>query len=117
MVRGAAAGNPSRASLELIDDVALRAVDGRGFVSIRRRPALIVEVTARARSRQAEELSRVGDICAQQGAAQTCSSRDESSERSCGPSAAISPRQRLKPHKISGGHRRSRPKIPKSSSD
>lgn len=101
--------------LELIDDVALRAVDGRGFTfPSGAGSALIVEVDGTSEEALLEELSRVGDICAQQGAAQTLVARDESQrEKLWAVRRVISPALRaLKPHKISEDIVVPRSKIP-----
>ncbi|NTX03678.1 FAD-binding oxidoreductase [Myxococcus sp. CA040A] len=101
--------------LELIDDVALRAVDGRGFQF----PAgagsvVIAEVDGHGEEGLLEELSRLGDICAQQGATQTLVARDEGQrEKLWAVRRAISPALRaLKPHKISEDIVVPRSKIP-----
>ncbi len=90
--------------LELIDDVALRAVDGRGF----RFPpgagsAVIVEVDGNGRDGLLAELSQLGDICARQGATETLVAQDASQrEQLWAARRVISPALRaLKPHKIS----------------
>ncbi|MFP2904304.1 FAD-binding oxidoreductase, partial [Pyxidicoccus sp. 3LFB2] len=90
--------------LELIDDVALRAVDGRGF----RFPpgagaAVIVEVDGNHEEGLLAELSELGDLCARQGATQTLVAQDDSQrEKLWAARRSISPALRaLKPHKIS----------------
>ncbi|NVJ20151.1 FAD-binding protein [Myxococcus sp. AM011] len=101
--------------LELIDDVALRAVDGRGFQFPEGAgSAVIAEVDGYNEEGLLEELSRLGDICAQQGATQTLVARDEGQrEKLWAVRRVISPALRaLKPHKISEDIVVPRSKIP-----
>ncbi|MCP3161627.1 FAD-binding oxidoreductase [Myxococcus qinghaiensis] len=101
--------------LELIDDVALRAVDGRGFQFPEGAgSAVIAEVDGSNEEGLLEELSRLGDICAQQGATQTLVARDEGQrEKLWAVRRVISPALRaLKPHKISEDIVVPRSKIP-----
>ncbi|MFY2564192.1 FAD-binding oxidoreductase [Corallococcus terminator] len=101
--------------LELIDDVALRAVDGRGFQFPEGAgSAVIAEVDGYHEEGLFEELSRLGDICAQQGATQTLVARDEGQrEKLWAVRRVISPALRaLKPHKISEDIVVPRSKIP-----
>lgn len=101
--------------LELIDDVALRAVDGRGFQFPEGAgSAVIAEVDGSNEEGLLEELSRLGDICAQQGATQTLVARDEGQrEKLWAVRRVISPALRaLKPHKLSEDIVVPRSKIP-----
>ncbi|WP_426751285.1 FAD-binding oxidoreductase [Myxococcus sp. Y35] len=90
--------------LELIDDVALRAVGGRGFqFPPGAGSAVIVEVDGNGREGLLTELSQLGDICARQGATETLVAQDASQrEKLWAARRVISPALRaLKPHKIS----------------
>lgn len=101
--------------LELIDEVALRAVDGRGFhFPPGAGAAVIAEVDGNNEDGLLAELSQLGDICAQQGATQTLAAQDDSQrEKLWAARRAISPALRaLKPHKISEDIVVPRSKIP-----
>ncbi len=101
--------------LELIDEVALRAVDGRGFhFPPGAGAAVIAEVDGNNEEGLLAELSQLGDICAQQGATQTLAAQDDSQrEKLWAARRAISPALRaLKPHKISEDIVVPRSKIP-----
>ncbi|GHG72358.1 FAD-linked oxidase C-terminal domain-containing protein [Comamonas sp. JC664] len=90
--------------LELIDDVALRAVDGRGFqFPPGAGSAVIVEVDGNGREGLLAELSQLGDLCARQGATETLVAQDASQrEKLWAARRVISPALRaLKPRKIS----------------
>jgi len=90
--------------LELIDDVALRAVDGRGFhFPPGAGAAVIAEVDGNNEDGLLVELAQLGDLCAQQGATQTLVAQDDSQrEKLWAARRSISPALRaLKPHKIS----------------
>lgn len=90
--------------LELIDDVALRAVDGRGFhFPPGAGSAVIIEVDGHHEEGLLAELAQLGDICAQQGATQALVAQDDSQrEKLWAARRAISPALRaLKPHKVS----------------
>jgi glycolate oxidase len=91
-------------TLELIDDVALRAVDGRGFhFPPGAGSALIVEVDGNAEEGLFAELAQLGALCEAGGARQVLVAQDESQrERLWGARRAISPALRtLARHKIS----------------
>ncbi|MCP3142556.1 FAD-binding oxidoreductase [Pyxidicoccus xibeiensis] len=101
--------------LELIDDVALRAVDGRGFsFPPGAGAAVIAEVDGNNEDGLLAELVQLGDICAQQGATQTLAAQDDSQrEKLWAARRSISPALRaLKPHKISEDIVVPRSKIP-----
>lgn len=101
--------------LELIDDVALRAVNGRGFqFPPGAGSAVIVEVDGNGREGLLAELSQLGDICAGQGATETLVAQDASQrEKLWAARRVISPALRaLKPHKISEDIVVPRSKIP-----
>jgi glycolate oxidase len=101
--------------LELIDDVALRAVDGRGFhFPPGAGAAVIAEVDGNNEDGLLAELSQFGDICTQQGATQTLAAQDDSQrEKLWAARRSISPALRaLKPHKISEDIVVPRSKIP-----
>lgn len=101
--------------LELIDDVALRAVDGRGFhFPPGAGAAVIAEVDGNNEDGLLAELSQLGDICTQQGATQTLAAQDDSQrEKLWAARRSISPALRaLKPHKISEDIVVPRSKIP-----
>ena len=101
--------------LELIDDVALRAVDGRGFhFPPGAGAAVIVEVDGNNEDGLLAELAELGDLCAQQGATQTMVAQDDSQrEKLWAARRSISPALRaLKPHKISEDIVVPRSKIP-----
>jgi glycolate oxidase len=90
--------------LELIDDVALRAVDGRGFhFPPGAGSAVIAEVDGNSEEGLLAELAQLGDICTGQGATQTLVAQDDSQrEKLWAARRSISPALRaLKPHKIS----------------
>jgi glycolate oxidase len=90
--------------LELIDDVALRAVDGRGFhFPPGAGAAVIAEVDGNNEEGLLAELAQLGDICARQGATETLAAQDDSQrEKLWAARRSISPALRaLKPHKIS----------------
>ncbi|QSQ27413.1 FAD-binding protein [Pyxidicoccus parkwayensis] len=101
--------------LELIDDVALRAVDGRGFhFPPGAGAAVIAEVDGNNEDGLLAELSQLGDICTAQGATQTLAAQDDSQrEKLWAARRSISPALRaLKPHKISEDIVVPRSKIP-----
>ncbi|MCP3101337.1 FAD-binding protein [Myxococcus sp. K15C18031901] len=101
--------------LELIDDVALRAVDGRGFTfPAGAGAAVIAEVDGASEDGLWEELSRLGDICTQQGATQTLVAQDDAQrEKLWAVRRVISPALRaLKPRKVSEDIVVPRSKIP-----
>jgi glycolate oxidase len=101
--------------LELIDDVALRAVDGRGFhFPPGAGAAVIAEVDGNNEEGLLTELSQLGDICTGQGATQTLAAQDDSQrEKLWAARRSISPALRaLKPHKISEDIVVPRSKIP-----
>ncbi|AKQ67145.1 Glycolate dehydrogenase [Myxococcus hansupus] len=90
--------------LELIDDVALRAVDGRGFqFPPGAGSAVIVEVDGNGRDGLLSEMSQLSDICTRQGATETLVAQDASQrEKLWAARRVISPALRaLKPRKIS----------------
>ncbi|HZI11450.1 MAG TPA: FAD-linked oxidase C-terminal domain-containing protein [Myxococcus sp.] len=101
--------------LELIDEVALRAVDGRGFhFPPGTGAAVIAEVDGNNEDGLLAELAELGDICTGQGANQTLAAQDDSQrEKLWAARRAISPALRaLKPHKISEDIVVPRSKIP-----
>jgi glycolate oxidase len=91
-------------TLELIDDVALRAVDGRGFhFPPGSGSAVIIEVDGNVEEGLLAELSQAGEICERQGATQTLVAQNEEQREKLwaarrGVSTAL---RALKPHKIS----------------
>jgi glycolate oxidase len=80
-------------TLELIDDVALRAVDGRGFhFPPGAGAALIVEVDGNVEEGLYAELAQLGALCEAGGAQQVLVAQDESQrEKLWGARRAISP--------------------------
>lgn len=91
-------------TLELIDDVALRAVDGRGFnFPPGAGSAVILEVDGNVEDGLLAELAQAGEICERLGATQTLVAQNEEQREKLwaarrGVSTAL---RALKPHKIS----------------
>ena len=91
-------------TLELIDDVALRAVDGRGFhFPPGSGSAVIIEVDGNVEEGLLAELAQAGEICERLGATQTLIAQSEEQREKLwaarrGVSTAL---RALKPHKIS----------------
>jgi glycolate oxidase len=92
------------AALELLDDVAVRAVDRRGFsFPAGTGAALIVEVDGNDAESLLTELGRVGELCAEERATETLLAGDASQrERMWSARRSVSPALRaLAPHKLS----------------
>ena len=91
-------------TLELIDDVALRAVDGRGFnFPPGAGSAVILEVDGNGEEGLLAELAQAGELCERLGATQTLVAQNEEQREKLwaarrGVSTAL---RALKPHKIS----------------
>jgi glycolate oxidase len=91
-------------TLELIDDVALRAVDGRGFnFPPGAGSAVILEVDGNGEEGLLAELAQAGELCERLGATQTLvAQNEEQRERLWAARRGVSTALRaLKPHKIS----------------
>jgi glycolate oxidase len=91
-------------TLELIDDVALRAVDGRGFhFPPGAGSAVILEVDGNVEEGLLAELGQAGEICERLGATQTLvAQNEEQREKLWAARRVVSTALRaLKPHKIS----------------
>jgi len=91
-------------TLELLDDVSIRAVDGRGF----RFPegagaALLVEVDGNNEEGLWLELSSVGEICQREGAVETMLAQSEEQRQTLWAARRVlsTALRALKPHKIS----------------
>jgi glycolate oxidase len=91
-------------TLELIDDVALEAVDGRGFnFPVGAGSAVIAEVDGNMEEGLFAELAWLGEICEQHGAREVLVAQDESQrEKLWAARRVVSTALRsLRPHKIS----------------
>jgi glycolate oxidase len=102
-------------SLELLDEVAVRAVDGRGFSFPRGTgAAVLAEVDGGEPEPVLAELARLGEICEREGATETLLANDASQrDRLWSVRRSISPSLRaLAPHKLSEDIVVPRSKIP-----
>jgi glycolate oxidase len=102
-------------TLELLDDVAVRAVDGRGFSFPPGSGACVIaEVDGNIEEGLFAELTQIGEICERMGAKETLVAQDESQrEKLWAARRVVSTALRaLKPHKISEDIAVPRSKIP-----
>jgi glycolate oxidase len=104
-------------TLELLDDVSIRAIDGRGFnFPVGAGAAIIAEVDGNVEEGLFQELTRMGEVFEKSGALETLMAQDDSQrERLWAARRVVSTSLRaMKPHKISEDIAVPRSKIPEA---